>query len=72
MGGVDYLTNKEIGLLKNDIEASEVALQAQQITLANSLKNGIGEDILNTLNGVTPVVAKKEKKTWFKWLKRKS
>ena len=68
MGGVDYLTNKEIGFLKGDIEMTEATLQAQQVSLANSLKNGIGEDIVNTLN--TPKVENK-KKSWFKWLKRK-
>ena len=69
MGGVDYLTNKEIDLLKGDIEMKEATLQAQQVSLANSLKNGIGDDIIKTLESLK---SENKKKTLFRWLNRKS
>ena len=72
MGGVDYLTNKEISLLKGDIEAKEATLQAQQISLANSLKNGVGEDIINTLKRAESPQKENNRKRWFKWIRKKS
>lgn len=70
--GVDYLTSKEIELYKGDIEATEATLQAQQVIIANSLKNGIGDDIINSLNDFkTNKNTSTKKKTWFSWWRRK-
>lgn len=69
--GIDYLTNKEIGLYKGDLDAIKASLQAQQVILANSLKNGVGEDILNTLNEENKIKREIKKKSWFNWWKKK-
>jgi hypothetical protein len=70
MGGIDYLTNKEIGLYKGDLDAIKASLQAQQVILANSLKNGIGDDIINTLNEQSCCQKEVKKKSWFNWWKK--
>lgn len=70
MGGIDYLTNKEIGLYKGDLDAIKASLQAQQVILANSLKNGIGDDIINTLNEQNCCQKEVKKKSWFNWWKK--
>lgn len=70
MGRIDYLTNKEIGLYKGDLDAIKASLQAQQVILANSLKNGIGDDIINTLNEQSCSQKEVKKKSWFNWWKK--
>lgn len=49
MMSADYLTTKEIDLLKGDIEANKASLLAQQISVANTLKNGLGEAMIKDL-----------------------
>jgi hypothetical protein len=75
MGGIDYLTKTEIKRLKDDEEAVRLGLQSSQISIANALKNGIGEAMVNELNEMKNAPAKKEKKfrKWInKWRKKKT
>ena len=75
MGGIDYLTKTEIKRLKDDEEAVRLGLQSSQISIANALKNGIGEAMVNELNEMKNTPAKKENKfrKWInKWRKKTS
>lgn len=58
MGGIDYLTKTEIKRLKDDEEAVRLGLQSSQISIANALKNGIGEAMVNELNEMKNAPAK--------------
>ena len=62
MGGIDYLTKTEIKRLKDDEEAVRLGLQSSQISIANALKNGIGEAMVNELNEMKNTPLKKENK----------
>ena len=59
MGGIDYLTKTEIKRLKDDEEAVRLGLQSSQISIANALKNGIGEAMVNELNEMKNTPLKK-------------
>ena len=75
MGGIDYLTKKEIKCLKDDEEAVRLGLQSSQISIANALKNGIGEAMVNELNEMknTPVKKENNFRKWLnKWRKKTS
>ena len=75
MGGIDYLTKTEIKRLKDDEEAVRLGLQSNQISIANALKNGIGEAMVNELNEMKNAPAKNENKfrKWInKWRKKTS
>lgn len=75
MGGIDYLTKTEIKRLKDDEEAVRLGLQSSQISIANALKNGIGEAMVNELNEMKNTPTKKENKfrKWInKWRKKTS
>lgn len=75
MGGIDYLTKTEIKRLKDDEEAVRLGLQSSQISIANALKNGIGEAMVNELNEMKNTPVKKENKfrKWInKWRKKTS
>lgn len=75
MGGIDYLTKTEIKRLKDDEEAVRLGLQSSQISIANALKNGIGEAMVNELNEMKNTPLKKENKIrkWInKWRKKTS
>ena len=65
MGGIDYLTKTEIKRLKDDEEAVRIGLQSSQISIANALKNGIGEAMVNELNNPKIITTEKENK-WKK------
>ena len=56
------LTKKEIKCLKDDEEAVRLGLQSSQISIANALKNGIGEAMVNELNEMKNAPVKKENK----------
>ena len=71
--GLDYLTKQEIKRLESDEESVRLGLQANQITIANALKNGIGDEIISTLNGLkdTPLKRENKVKKWInKWRKK--
>jgi hypothetical protein len=68
MGRIDYLTNKEIDLFKQDSESIKLSLEAQQVSIANSIQNGIGADIIETLKNDSSKSKEKKKKSWFRWL----
>lgn len=73
MGRIDFLTKTEIKRLKDDEEAVRVGLQASQISIANALKNGIGEEIIKDLTDAKKKEEKKDNKfkTWLKkWRKK--
>lgn len=75
MGGIDYLTKTEIKRLKDDEEAVRLGLQSSQISIANALKNGIGEAMVNELNEMknTPVKKENKFKKWInKWRRKTS
>jgi hypothetical protein len=75
MGGIDYLTKTEIKRLKDDEEAVRLGLQSSQISIANALKNGIGEAMVNELNEMKNTPLKKENKIrkWInKWRRKTS
>ena len=75
MGGIDYLTKTEIKRLKDDEEAVRLGLQSSQIRIANALKNGIGEAMVNELNEMKNTPLKKENKIrkWInKWRRKTS
>lgn len=75
MGGIDYLTKTEIKRLKDDEEAVRLGLQSSQISIANALKNGIGEAMVNELNEIKNSPLKEENKfrKWInKWRKKTS
>lgn len=69
MGGIDYLTKTEIKRLKDDEEAVRLGLQSSQISIANALKNGIGEAMVNELNEMKNTPVKKENK-FRKWINK--
>lgn len=72
MGRIDFLTKTEIKRLKDDEEAVRVGLQANQISIANALKNGVGEEIIKDLTDAKKKEEKKDNKfrTWLKkWRK---
>lgn len=69
MGGIDYLTKTEIKRLKDDEEAVRLGLQSSQISIANALKNGIGEAMVNELNEMKNSPVKKENK-FRKWINK--
>ena len=58
---MDYLTNKEINKLKGDIAAKDAAIEVEKYNFERLLKNGLGEEIINTLN-------KPPKQNWWKGL----
>lgn len=64
---IDFLTKTEIRRLKDDEEAVRVGLQASQISIANALKNGIGEAMINELDEMKNTPVKKENK-FRKWI----
>ena len=71
--GLDYLTKQEIKRLESDEESVRLGLQANQITIANALKNGIGDEMISTLNGLKDAPIKRENKVkkWInKWRKK--
>ena len=71
--GLDYLTKQEIKRLESDEESVRLGLQANQITIANALKNGIGDEMISTLNGLKDAPLKRENKVkkWInKWRKK--
>ena len=71
--GLDYLTKQEIKRLESDEESVRLGLQANQITIANALKNGIGDEMISTLNGLkdTPLKRENKVKKWInKWRKK--
>ncbi len=71
--GLDYLTKQEIKRLESDEESARLGLQANQITIANALKNGIGDEMISTLNGLKDAPIKRENKVkkWInKWRKK--
>ena len=75
MGGIDYLTKTEIKRSKDDEEAVRLGLQSSQISIANALKNGIGEAMVNELNEMKNTPLKKENKIrkWInKWRRKTS
>lgn len=69
MGGIDYLTKVEIKRLKDDEEAVRLGLQSSQISIANALKNGIGEAMVSELNEMKNTPVKKENK-FRKWINK--
>ena len=69
MGRIDYLTKTEIKRLKDDEEAVRLGLQSSQISIANALKNGIGEAMVNELNEMKNTPVKKENK-FRKWINK--
>lgn len=72
MGRIDFLTKTEIKRLKDDEEAVRIGLQANQISIANALKNGVGEEIIKDLTDAKKKEEKKDNKfrTWLKkWRK---
>jgi hypothetical protein len=69
MGRIDYLTKTEIQRLKDDEEAVRLGLQSSQISIANALKNGIGEAMVNELNEMKNTSVKKENK-FRKWINK--
>lgn len=69
MGGIDYLTKVEIKRLKDDEEAVRLGLQSNQISIANALKNGIGEAMVSELNEMKNTPVKKENK-FRKWINK--
>lgn len=69
MGRIDYLTKTEIKRLKDDEEAVRLGLQSSQISIANALKNGIGEAMINELNEMKNTPVKKENK-FRKWINK--
>lgn len=75
MGGIDYLTKTEIKRLKDDEEAVRLGLQSSQISIANALKNGIGEAMVNELNEMknTPLNKENKIRKWInKWRRKTS
>lgn len=75
MGRIDYLTKTEIKRLKDDEEAVRLGLQSSQISIANALKNGIGEAMINELNEMknTPVEKENKFRKWInKWRRKTS
>lgn len=50
---MDYLTRKEIEGLKNDIEAKNIALEADKYVFEMKLLNGMGESMMNELRNPT-------------------
>lgn len=74
MGRIDYLTKTEIQRLKDDEEAVRLGLQSSQISIANALKNGIGEAMVNELNEMknTPVKKENKFKKWINKCRRKT
>jgi hypothetical protein len=50
---MDYLTRKEIEGLKNDIEAKNIAVEADKYVFEMKLLNGMGESMMNELRNPT-------------------
>ena len=61
---MDFLTKKEIEGLKQDIQAKDIAVEADKYAFEAKLLNGMGEEIMNELNNPT-------KPNWFMGLKLK-
>jgi hypothetical protein len=47
---MDFFTKKEINYLKGEIIAKEVAVEAEKYAFEKTLKNGLADEIIKTLN----------------------
>lgn len=47
---MDFHTKKEISKLKSEILAKDAAVEAEKYAFERELKNGLGDEILNTLH----------------------
>lgn len=70
MGRIDYLTKVEIDRLKEDEELVKVSLQASQVSIANALKNGLGEAMVNELENPPKKKGNKITQWLNKWRKK--
>ena len=61
---MDFLTKKEIEGLKQDIQAKNIAVEADKYAFEAKLLNGMGEEMMNELKNPT-------KPNWFTGLKLK-
>jgi hypothetical protein len=70
---MDYLTRKEIEGLKNDIEAKNIAVEADKYAFEMKLLNGMGETMMNELkNPSKPSWWTGIKIKYARWKKKKN
>lgn len=50
MTNMDFLLKKEIEKFKGEISSKDYAIEAEKYSFERQLKNGLGEEIINTLN----------------------
>lgn len=58
---MDFLIRKEIEGLKRDIASKDAAVEADKYAFEVKLLNGLGDDIIKTLNNPP------KKSLWLKW-----
>ena len=68
---MDYLTKKELNTLKNEIENSNAAVEAEKYSFERKLFNDIGPKMMEQLNNPKPVVEKKKDCFFKRIFKRK-
>lgn len=70
---MDFYTKKEINNLKGDIIAKEAALEAEKYSFEQELKNGLGEEIKQTLNNPPkPSIWLKIKHKYLLWKQKRN
>lgn len=66
---MSYLVDREIQKLKGDIEASQIAIEADKEIFASQLLGGLGDDIKKELHNPTkPKISTSIKVRFSRWL----